>query len=221
MIPLLLQARMTSKRFPGKVMANLNGTPLLSHVIKQCRKVSNCSDIIVCTSMEESDDIIYRYCADRNIKVFRGSLENVYQRFFDCLDEFNLGRFGRVCCDSPFISPELIELAIDQYLKIENVDLVSNVCERSFPIGQSIEIVRSECFKSREYADRKGFSSEHITQAFYNNKSHYNILNIKNFKRESEASWAIDTVDDLRNVEKWNDYNYSFNEANVICAKWE
>ncbi len=215
MIGLILQARMNSRRLPGKVMSLVNGAPLISHVISQCCRAYEGGPVIVCTSEEASDDPIFEYCQLNRIPVYRGSLNDVYARYVGCIDEFGLTAFGRICCDSPGISDELISLAINTYNSIQGVDLVTNVFERTFPVGQSIEIVNAETFKAAKFKSLDGFSKEHVTQTFYHNVTDFKICNIKNLTLERATVWAVDEPGDLQRVSELIKTGYKFDKKGV------
>lgn len=220
MIGLILQARMSSNRLPGKVMMKMNGKPLLQNVVEQCRLAYKDGPVIVCTSNDDSDDVIFDFCKNNNIDVFRGSLLNVYSRYVDCIKTFGLHAFGRVCCDSPGISPDLIQLALKTYNE-NDVDLVSNVCVRSFPVGQSIEIVNVDSFVNDRFKKGEGFSEEHVTQMFYKNLKNYKIYNIKNLNPVESESWAVDNPGDFERVSELAKLGFSCDFTSVIVEKWE
>ena len=219
MIGLILQARMSSNRLPGKVMSLIDGKPLIFHVVSQCRAALVNGPVIVCTSVEESDDPLFEYCEANNILVFRGSLNDVYKRYVDCIDAFGLTAFGRICCDSPGISAALISYAIKLYREMGTADLVTNVHERTFPVGQSIEIVNATTFKSNKFYDAVGFSREHVTQSFYNQVGGFEIYNIKNLQPDRTDSWGVDEPGDIERVSALLKNGYSFDEKHLGVEK--
>lgn len=221
MIGLILQARMSSKRLPGKVMTLINGKPLLQHVVNQCELSGISGPIIVCTSNEQSDNPIYEYCKNNNINVYRGPLDNVYERYLGCITSFKLSAFGRICCDSPGVSPSLIKLAVKTYELEKGVDLVSNVCLRSFPVGQSIEVVNAETFKSKLFQNSDGFSKEHVTQTFYSDPLSYNVVSIQNSVIDRCQSWGVDVPGDIERVSVLLNSGYSYDEQGVTVERWK
>lgn len=221
MIGLILQARMSSRRLPGKVLRQINGVPLIRHVVEQCRKAHPDGPVIVCTSIECDDNPVYEYCIDNGISVYRGSLNNVYNRFVNCIDEFHLSAFGRVCCDSPGISSRLISMALNEFKLRPTADMVSNVCQRTFPVGQSIEIVSSTAFCSASFKEKKGFSKEHVTQTFYHSTDDYEVFNIRNLNPAKSESWGVDEPADLERVSGMIKKGYTIDPGAVVVEKWE
>ena len=206
---------MSSNRLPGKVMKKINGLPILGHVIRSANRVDECNKVVVCTSIDETDDLISDYCKSHGLEVYRGPLDNVYERYKGCILNYGFSAFGRICCDSPGISDKLISYAINAYKETESFALVTNVFNRSFPVGQSIEIVNSQVFLSPEYVNINGFSEEHVTQGFYKNYHKYKICSIEKIKKEREISWAVDEVEDLEVIKKLIKNDYDFNSEKV------
>lgn len=100
---ILIQARLSSSRFPGKMLKNLGEIPLVHYVYNRC-KVSIKADLVaVITSTENSDDPLYEYCRNCDITVFRGDLENVLSRYIQAAKHFEVDLISRVCGDSPFV----------------------------------------------------------------------------------------------------------------------
>lgn len=221
MIGLILQARMSSKRLPGKVLREINGAPLIWHVFEQCQKAYPEGPIIVCTSIEPEDTPLYEYCVENGIAVYRGPLHDVYSRFVGCIDEFQLSAFGRICCDSPGISSSLISIALNEFKARPTADLVSNVCQRTFPVGQSIEFVRSASFCASPYREKKGFSEEHVTQTFYHNPGCYEVFNIRNIDPDRYESWGVDEPGDLERVSSLIKQKYAIVTESVCVENWD
>src|SRR5688572_16969036 len=100
-VNVFIQARMSSSRFPGKVMVDLHGKPIIRHLIDQMQQVKGIDQIVVLTSHENSDDILVDYLERSAQPVFRGDLENVYARFKQALQVYPCDFFVRLCADSP------------------------------------------------------------------------------------------------------------------------
>ena len=86
----IIQARMSSRRLPGKVLMNLAGKPVLQHVIERLNYCKTFKEIIVATSIDKSDDEIENFCQENKINIFRGSLNDVLDRFYrlvSCMEQ--------------------------------------------------------------------------------------------------------------------------------------
>src|SRR3990167_1887604 len=109
---IFIQARMSSSRFPGKVLAPLHNKPLIKHIIDSARKVTGINKIVILTSVEESDEPLVSYLTKINCEYFRGSLDNVFERFKSALEQFSCDYIVRLSADSPFINNNLIEFML-------------------------------------------------------------------------------------------------------------
>jgi len=201
-IKIFIQARMSSTRFPGKVLAPLNGQPIIKRIIAKVSKAIPSTDVIVATSTEASDDSLVYYVRELGITVFRGPLHNVFKRFSLCLEENPCEWFVRVCADSPFLNLSILNKVLS-YSDREDADLVTNVYKRTFPVGQSVEMVGSKRFTELRKMSLSPEEEEHVTKVFYNNPDRFRIINIESHDHTlAKKHLAIDTLEDLHRLEK-------------------
>ena len=163
----IIQARLSSKRFPLKVLKNLRGKPLIMHVIDRVKLSKQINRIVVATSIEKSDDELTDFLSKNGIFCYRGSLNNVANRMLMCASKYNANEFMRINGDSPLIDPEIIDNAA-LLNKKGNYDLCTNVLLRSFPKGQSVEIIKTKTLK-KYILKFSNSDNEHVTQYFYKN----------------------------------------------------
>lgn len=194
-IAILIQARYNSKRLPGKICLKILDKELLLHVYDNCKK-SYLRNIYIITSKNKSDNPIIDLCKKNKIKYFRGNLRNVYLRYFQAIKKFKLDAFVRITGDSPLIDYNIINKAIKKFLK-EKPDIITNVFPRTFPIGQSVEVINSKIFLSNYKNILKSNEKEHITKYFYKNSEDFKIINFKNKKNESKKNLSINTRKDF------------------------
>ncbi len=188
---------MSSRRLPGKVLTPVNGQPMIQYTIDRLWQAPEVKDIIVATSMETTDDPIVEFCETAGVKVERGSLNNVTERFAGIVRKYNLETFVRICADSPMIDPRLVNQGIEIY-QGGTYDLVTNVMKRSFPKGQSFEVVRSATFLKFVEDDLKAEEMEHVTRRFYNHPDQYQIFNVLSPWPSAEAiQLSVDTAEDF------------------------
>lgn len=200
MIGSIIQVRMNSRRFPGKVIHVVNDKPLLLYILERLQKIAELKRIVVATSNNDEDNVIEALCKDNNVLCYRGDLDNVVARYCGVLRVFPMDAFVRVNGDSPLIDPRLIEEGIEIFLK-GKYDIVTNVFPRSFPKGQSLEIVSSEVFKRTEENIKEKEDREHVTRYFYNNSEKFHIYNISSSSDLSHIQLSVDTTDDMKTFE--------------------
>lgn len=193
---------MSSSRFPGKVLAPFRGFPLLHHVIERVARVIPRSRITVATSTEFTDDPLAGYAATLGVRVHRGPLDNVFERFRGCLAEYPCDWFYRVCADSPLIRPDLLG-SLAHHADPAQADIVTNVFPRTFPRGLSAELVRSAAFMAVDGRVLTPAEREHVTLHFYNHPDHYRIVNVPNPERIPDGgdSYTVDTLADIHRLE--------------------
>lgn len=201
-IHVFIQARMSSKRFPGKVLAPLAGRPLIAHVISQVGQLIPPERIVVATSIDESDGPLACYVREIGINVYRGPLDNVFYRFQLCLQEYPCSWFFRVCADSPILDNTLLRAAM-AYSSRRDVDLVTNVFPRTFPKGQSVEMLNAATFAAIDPSRLTLEEQEHMTQVYYSHAGDFRIINIESAdQRLANKSFAVDTVEDILRLEQ-------------------
>ena len=199
----IIQARCNSKRFKNKVLEIFLGKPIIQHVVDNVKKSKKLNMVIVATSKNKSDDKLIEYLKKKNINFYRGSHLNVAKRLSELAEKKKSNFFIRISGDSPFINFKIIDRAISLHKKNKNFDIVTNVFPRTFPMGQSVEIIKTEIIKK----NLKQFSNkdrEHVTRYFYKNNSIFSILNFRNRSRKKIFKMSIDTIKDFNNLK--NEY---------------
>ena len=197
----IVQARASSKRVKKKIFEFVNNKSILQHAIDNIKACNSISKIIVATSNQQDDDETENLCKKLNVISFRGDLNDVASRFYKIIKKYNADFFLRINADSPLIDPNLISYFIDHYKKGNN-DIITNVLERTYPKGQSIEIFNSNAFLEGYEKLNTNDEKEHVTTFFYNNSDKYKILNIKNDVSYSEVNLSVDTDQDLKKIRK-------------------
>ncbi len=196
-----IQARMSSTRFPGKVLAPLGGRPVIAHVIWRVAQVISCDRITVATSVEQSDDPLASYVQGIGISVFRGPLDDVLTRFQLCLKEYPCTWFFRICADGPFLDGALLQ-TMSAYSGGVDVDLVTTTFPRTFPRGKNAEMLNSATFAAIDPNRLTAEEKEHLTKVYYDHPTEFAIINIESADASlAEECFAVDTLEDLRRLE--------------------
>lgn len=197
----ILQARMSSKRLPNKMLKNIEGKTLLLRVYNQLQKSKYIKKIVVATSKSRSDDPLERYCKLNKIKVFRGSKNNVALRFYKLLKKNTHNYFVRVSGDSPLIDFRLID-KMAKYSKKQNFDIITNLMPRTFPKGHSVEIIKTKFFLKYFGNIKDRFDKEHVTPFFYKRKKEFKIKSFISKKKFKKFNYCIDYKRDLEKIIK-------------------
>jgi len=195
----IIQARTSSQRLKNKVLIKIKGKPMISYVIKSIKKSKMIKKLVIATSSKKSDDPLAQYLKRNFTNIYRGSLRNVAQRMYYAAKKFNANYFIRISGDSPFLDKKIIEKAIKIHKKnINKFDLITNVFPRTYPQGQSVEIIKSSLLK-KTIPLMNVDEREHVTKYFY---KYPKIFRIKNFKarKKSNKKLSIDTKKDLERL---------------------
>jgi spore coat polysaccharide biosynthesis protein SpsF len=196
-----IQARMSSRRFPGKVLAPFRGEPILRHVVRAVADVAGESAIVVATSDVPSDDPIAAYLAELGVRCFRGPLEDVFERFRLCAAQFPSDWILRISADSPLLDRAVLRRVVGG--AAPEVDLVSNVVVRTYPRGHSAELIRARTLVDLEVSELTQQDHEHVTSFFYRHPDRFEIRSIESESGDrSGEDFAIDSIDDLRRLEQ-------------------
>ncbi len=202
----IIQARCSSKRFPNKVLKIIYGKPLIHHVILKLQKSKKITKIIVATSNHKSDDKLIKYLKKIRVEFFRGSLSNVTNRFLELVLFKKKKFFLRISGDSPLIDYKIVDEAIKIFKKNKKYDLVTNIFPRSFPKGQSVEIIRTDILKNNIFKMSKE-DKEHVTRYFYKYSKNFYIKNFRNKLKTKFIKLAVDNKTDLAKILKKIDKN--------------
>jgi len=199
---ILIQSRLNSARFPGKALHKINDVPLILRVYKQIKKSKYRNKIIVALSNAQSDNRLAFFLKEKKINFFRGSLNNVAKRLFDTSIQHKSKFFMRINGDSPLIKPSIIDRAIELHKNSKKYDIITNVMPRSYPKGQSVEIISTEILNKYIKSFNK-FDKEHVTTFFYKKKNLFLIKNFKSKLLRSKINQCIDYPSDIKRLNKY------------------
>lgn len=195
----IIQARCGSARFPNKIFADIDGKPLLWHVVNRLKYAKKIDEIIVATTEKEIDDSIEQWCRAENIKYFRGSENDVLNRYYCASLTYPSDVIVRVTADDPFKEPKVVDEVIEKLLE-ENLDLATNNFPPSFPEGLDCEAFTYKTLEKMEKSTKDEFEREHVTQYVYHNPDLFKIGNVKSDRQLSDYRWTIDTNEDYEMV---------------------
>jgi len=222
----VLQARMSSRRLPGKVLMLINGKPMIYWQIKRVLKSTVINELVVATSTDKSDDVLVDYLESIGIKTHRGSLNNVFSRFVEIEKNYMPDRIIRLTADCPLIMPDLIDKIVNLQ-KESNSDYCSNTIIPTFPDGLDTEVIKFGNFSKFDERDLTTEDLEHVTLVFHRNANKLKCTNYFNKVDFSDYRWTVDDANDLESVRtiygffKGNEENFTFEELIYFLTKSE
>lgn len=197
-IVIIVQARMTSTRLPGKILKEVMGKPLLEYQIERLKRVTLADDIVIATTENDTDLPIINLCKKLNINYFRGSEDDVLSRYYYAAKQYHADHVVRVTSDCPIIDHQVIDQVIRFYLDSrDNCDCVANGIERTYPRGMDTEIFAFSLLEDAFFKAKVDYEREHVTPYIYANSDTYKIKNYSYKKNCSQHRWTVDTPEDF------------------------
>lgn len=218
---IIVQARMTSTRLPGKILKQVMGKPLLAYQIERLRRVELLDELVVATTVNETDQPIISLCESLGIPHFRGPEEDVLARFYGAAMAFNAEVVVRITSDCPVIDPRVINKVIHFYNNHRLLyDYVSNVLDRSFPRGMDTEVFTAKVLSEAFFEAKADYEREHVTPFIYNNTERYKLANVSYESNQSRHRWTVDTIEDFelikRIIEALYNQNPNFSMEDIL-----
>jgi spore coat polysaccharide biosynthesis protein SpsF len=223
-IDIIIQARMGSKRFPGKSMHEFNDIPSLKHLTNSLLQLIPKEQIIIATSENIDNNAIREFAKIENINLYSGDENNVASRFYTILKHRPCKYFVRLNGDSPLFDYRILEEEISALN--DKFDIVSTIATERFPSGMNFEILKSEVFKDYYNNFTTSDHFEHVTKYFYDHKDQFAIKQVENkIDNAKNYNFSFDTKEDLERLKKLFDSfdtehcNYSLVEKCKIYDK--
>lgn len=154
----ILQARMGSLRLPGKVLKEICGQPILWHIIERVKQAKKIDEIIVATTEEKEDDPIEDYVKSMGIRCFRGSAENVLDRFFHAAVFYHAEIIVRLTADNPLVDPQIL----DQLIYYFDGCGFSYASTSGYPLGLGAEVFSFGALDEAYVKANKAYEKEHV-----------------------------------------------------------
>lgn len=200
-LSVIVQARMTSKRFPGKVTAPLLGRPVLEHVLERALKIPVAHKTICAFPEDEASAPILDLCRKMRVIAFAGPEHDVLGRYYEAAKSAGTEWIMRVTADCPLLDPALCA-RVYAVTKIEDADYGSNVHpERTYPRGLDCEVFTFTCLEAAHMSVDDAYGREHVTP-WMQTTDGLNVVNIKSNKDWSKLNYCVDYPDDIVRIEK-------------------
>lgn len=221
----IIQARMGASRLPGKVLADIGGQPMLVRVIERTRRAKSLAEVIVATTQEPADDVIAGLCSERGYPCFRGSHQDVLDRYYQAASEFSAEIVVRITADCPVIDPIVIDQTVAAFLGHISPLIINGQAtpitpeasrddppwdfatnrlpppwRRTFPIGLDTEVCTLTALEKAWFEARHPHHREHVMPYLYETPGRFRTLLVDHEPDYGYLRWTVDTHPDLNLV---------------------
>ena len=203
---IFLQARMGSSRLPGKTLKNIfDNKPLIYYVIKRLELVDD-TKIVLLTSTLTKDDILEKWCKENNTLCFRGSEDNVLERYYQAAIYYKADNIIRATGDNPLVEPYFAKNLLENHISY-NADYSSNKSEigSNLPDGLGVEIFTFNALENSMKNSSMPHHFEHVNEYILENKKKFKIYkdcNAGGLVDKSCIRLTVDTPEDFETIKK-------------------
>ena len=174
---IVVQARTSSSRLPGKVLKPVAGAPMLQRMIERLRAIRTPAEIVVATSTDRSDDAIEALCRDIDAPVFRGHLTDCLDRHLRCAEAFGADVVVKIPSDCPLIDPAVVDRVLSAFDPAAH-DYVSNLHPPSYPDGCDVEVIAMEALRAAHREATLPMEREHTTPFIWERPERFRLANV-------------------------------------------
>lgn len=194
----ILQARMSSRRLPGKVLMPLLGDAMILREIERLLRCRRLDDLVVATSTDSSDDELALLIEGSDIECFRGPLDDVFQRYVVASEESCADVVVRITGDCPLVSPEVVDLVVDAFHE-SSFDYCSNTLIPTYPDGLDVEVFSTRVLHDVAAITTDNAEREHVTLGIYRRPNEYSVHNVIDPQGRdfSHLRWTVDNAEDF------------------------
>lgn len=192
----IIQARMNSTRLPGKILMKAGGRTLLENVLIRVGQAKKIDKIVIATTNQKEDDATEKLCKKIGVDCFRGSENDVLDRYFKCTMKYSeFDNIVRVTGDCPLIDPKIIDEVISLFVESKS-DYVSNALEETYPDGMDIEIFKRKVLEEAFHKAMMSSEREHVTLYIRNNPK-FKKINLESKYDFSHIRLTVDRKEDF------------------------
>ena len=195
----IVQARMGSSRLPGKSLAEIEGKPMLWHVVERVRRARRIDRVVVATSTQPADNAIAEMCRAHNIVCYRGSENDVLDRYYHAARAEKAARVVRITADCPLIDPDALDRVVDRFAR-GDLDYASNAMVRTYPDGLDTEVFSFAALERAWHEASKASEREHVTPYLRSEKFRTANVVSDSLYPCQHYRWTVDEAEDLEFV---------------------
>jgi spore coat polysaccharide biosynthesis protein SpsF len=192
----LVQARISSRRLPGKVLADIGGEPMLALLLTRLAHAQTVERVVVATSTDRSDDVVEKLCRKVGVGVHRGSLADVLGRMAEAAAGHQ-GTVVRITGDCPLIDPVIVDAVVQLLHQTPGSRFACNVDPRTFPDGLDVEALDAQTLAELDRSVTDVGEREHVTLAIRRDPASYGAVALVGERDLGDLRWTVDTAEDL------------------------
>ncbi|NDI84638.1 cytidylyltransferase domain-containing protein [Undibacterium crateris] len=201
MILAILQARCSSSRLPNKVLKPILGVPMIARQLERVQRAHLIDHLVVATSDSSSDDPLAALCEDLQISCFRGSLNDVLDRYYQAAASINPDHIVRLTGDCPLADPSVIDMVIEAHL-LSGADYTANCVQSSFPDGLDVEICKFSVLQQAWEEAKLVSQREHVTLFINQQSDRFKVHHVHAREDLSHLRWTVDNPEDFELVSR-------------------
>jgi spore coat polysaccharide biosynthesis protein SpsF len=195
---MIVQARMTSTRLPGKILLPILGRPMLSFQIERLRRVQGVDRIVLATTTNATDDVVASFAEAERVDCVRGSELDVLSRYHDAVTRFSPQVVVRVTSDCPLLDPPVVERVLREFHAVpQGCDYASNMIRPTFPYGMAVEVMTRAALETAHREARDAAEREHVTPYLYWRPERFRLHSVIMTPDLSQHRWTVDTPEDF------------------------
>ncbi len=191
----IIQARTGSSRLPRKVLKVIGGATMLERVLNRVRRSATLNKVVVATTTKAGDADIVAECARLGVPVFRGSEEDVLDRYYEAAKATKAEVVVRITADCPLIDPQVVDSVVSSFLN-HRPDYASNSLNRTYPRGLDVEVMSSATLSRAWREATETYQRVHVTPYIYLNPGLFSLLPVDSAGHYAQR-WTVDTPEDL------------------------
>jgi spore coat polysaccharide biosynthesis protein SpsF len=200
-VAVIVQARMGSTRLPGKVLRPLVGRSLIAHIARRLASCRLVDRVAVATTTDPRDDAVEREANQLGLFCFRGSEEDVLDRYLGAARRLDARAIVRVTADCPLIDAGVVDRIVESRA-LSGCDYASNTIRRTYPRGLDAEVLTRETLERLARAAPPGPAREHVTWLVHQRPAEYSRLSVEDVDDNADLRWTVDTDEDWQLVER-------------------
>ena len=220
-ITAIIQARMGSTRLPAKVLKDIAGQSMLARVCRRACRAATIDEVVVATTTEPADEVVADECDRLGVACFRGSEDDVLDRYHHAAKRHGADAVVRITADCPLIDPNVVDRVVRRFLAARP-DYASNTLTRTWPRGLDTEVFSTDALAHAHREATEPYERVHVTPYLYQHRERFRLLPVTCGEDLGALRWTVDSAEDLQFVraiyDRLGDNAFSWREVLHVLA---